>query len=99
MDAHIIWIKQKTDAEEADIDHELSKGVARRLEKLLAGKGVPPVHIDAPGTSFVEIAKDGSGPKLNGILPQNQNLAEPDEEAIEMKLDARHLSNNYVKMA
>ena len=64
----------------------------------MAGKGVPPVHVDAPGPAFVDMAKDGSSPKLADILPKKQNLAEPDEEAIEMHLDARNLTNDYVKM-
>jgi len=85
--------------EDDEFEHQLSQSVSRRLENLLAGKGVRPIHDDKPGPAFVELGKDGTAPTLESVLPKMRGLEEPDEEAIEVKLDRKTLSGNYVQMA
>ena len=96
--------KSKSD-EEDEIDHQLSQSVQKRLESLLAGKSVPPVN-EEPSlertTSFLGV-KDptpGVAGAAAGALPKKDDLAydEPDQEAIEMKLNESAL-DSYVQMA
>ena len=86
---------QKSKSED-DLDHQLSQSVSRRLENLLAGKHVHPVHDGAAvGPAFVKSASDG--PLVPPSLPSDQNMYdEPDQEAIEIKLN--NSESDYVKM-
>ena len=91
----ISFLLQKSKSED-DLDHQLSQSVSRRLEKLLEGKSVPPVHDDKlAAPSFIGTGKDA--PAVPPSMPRNQNMyEEPDQEAIEMRLDASRLK--YVNM-
>jgi len=89
--------------------------VAKRLEKLLEGESVPPINDNAAGPSFVSLNKDAPSLHSGGLAaaaaaaaatapstlkPRTQNTyEEPDEEAIEMKLDNSSLSQSqYVTL-
>ena len=73
----------------------------RRLEKLLEGKSVPPIHADGEGPSFVGVgsleAAAVASPLSQKLKPKSYD--EPDQEAIEIKLDADDANDRYVRLA
>ena len=94
---HSYLKKKQTRRVDDDLEHQLSQSVSKRLEKLLAGKSVSPVHDETvASTAFVGAGSDA--PVVPPKAPGNKNMFdEPDQEAIEMRLNEAQL--RYVKMA
>jgi hypothetical protein len=62
---------------------------------------VPPIHSDGEGPSFVEVGGSGAAAiaasSSQTLKPRSYD--EPDQEAIEIKLDADDAEDSYVQLA
>jgi galactokinase/mevalonate kinase-like predicted kinase len=92
---------QRKASDDDELDHQLTSSVQRRLQKLLQGKSVSPIHSVGEGPSFVGVGSSSaaalSAPLSQTLKPKSYD--EPDQEAIEIKLDADDADDNYVQLA
>jgi hypothetical protein len=60
---------------------------------------VPPIQSDGEGPSFVEVGGSGAAAIAASQTLKPRSYDEPDQEAIEIKLDADDAEDNYVQLA